>query len=249
MKAEIENIGTVGDLLRVELWEGEEFFAEPGALVSMDEGIEVKSLFGYKKEKPKWFKPLFRLAPSKDAPYANWFVARKDGVVELAPEAPSTLFKLDLRGEKWMFADGAYFAHAPGVEVSFALKGGFKSMLAGTGTVGYASGNGPLYLCAGWGLKERELRAGEVFYVDNNCFVAAPFSMKMEPVLLGKDIATKFMSGEAFILRFEGPGKVFYSSASVKSFADALWRYISKRIGSSRSRGGSGLRISFGGRK
>lgn len=73
-------------------------------------------------------------------------------------------------------------------------------------------GSGMLFLSSYGGIVEQNLAEGERFVLDNRNIVAFTDTMPFESVVLTKSIKDSFLSGEGFVVRFTGPGKVIYQT-------------------------------------
>ncbi len=215
MKVKIEKT-SLGDFLKVNLDKGESFFAEPGVVVSMEPGVEIKSnIHG------GLVSGALRAFAGGESAVINQLIAEKPTTVELAPNFPGSIVELDLDGEMFL-GDGVYMAHSGDIEIS-AKFGGLSSLATGSGLAfSKAKGKGKLYLNSGAILKHRKLKKGEEFFVDNTSFIAAPSNMTMEKHWVGKGLFSKLTSGEGVMIKFVGPGEVYYTTGSFANLLSML---------------------------
>ncbi|MSU22147.1 MAG: TIGR00266 family protein, partial [Pedosphaera sp.] len=59
---------------------------------------------------------------------------------------------------------------------------------------------------------EQTLAEGERFVLDNRNIVSFSQGMAFESVVLTRSVKDSFFSGEGFVVRFTGPGKVIYQT-------------------------------------
>ena len=109
-------------------------------------------------------------------------------------------------------ARGAFLACGP--EVGFSLhNAGMQGMLATRGLFFLKTvGTGTIFVTSYGGIVEQSLAAGERFVLDNRNIVAFSDGMPFESVVLAGSLKDSFLSGEGFVVRFTGPGRVLYQT-------------------------------------
>jgi uncharacterized protein (AIM24 family) len=73
-------------------------------------------------------------------------------------------------------------------------------------------GTGTIFVTSYGGIVEQSLAAGERFVLDNRNIVAFSDGMPFESVVLAGSLKDSFLSGEGFVVRFTGPGRVLYQT-------------------------------------
>lgn len=120
---------------------------------------------------------------------------------------------VDVAGDNGMMvARGAFLACTPGL--GFVLhNAGLQGMLATRGLFFLRTeGSGRLFINGYGGIVEEILAEGERFVVDNRHVVAFSVGMAFESVVLAASLKNSFLSGEGFVVRFTGPGRVLYQT-------------------------------------
>jgi len=222
MKALIKKT-TVGQILVFSLKKGESINVEPGAIISATGDIEIKSGIS-----GGLGTGLLRAVGGGESLFINTVTALEDADVEIGAVMPSEMAEIDLDGAL-ILGDGVYLAHVGDIKITSRF-GGLTSLAAGSGLMFlYAEGKGKLYITAAESLHQKELKAGEKFYLDNSCFVGANADAKIEKFLAGKGLLSKVVGGEGVMLKFTGPATVFYQSESPRSLASYLAQFISRK--------------------
>lgn len=194
----------------------EKITAEAGAMVSMDADLTMTTeLSG------GLFPALMRKFFGGESLFVNVFkneTSRPLNLV-LTQSIIGDIETIELTGQTICFQPGAYIAHTPGAKMGvrwagfsswFAGEGLFKLQFTGKGRV--------LFGCYG-GLTEKEL-TGE-FVVDNSHLVAYESGIKMGVALSGGLIGS-LTSGEGFVNKLSGRGKIYLQSRSVSGLVGFL---------------------------
>lgn len=200
--------------LRLDMVEGESIHSQPGSMQAMTPGfnIEVKAglHMGGKKGMLGGMRSLF----GGESFFTVIYRAKRDGQhIMLAPDQMGEIRALDITPETGLkLARGAFLASTP--ELSFELyNAGMQGMLATRGLFFLkTAGTGTLFVSSYGGIIEQTLAEGERFVLDNRNIVAFTGTMAFESVVLTKSLKDSFFSGEGFVVRFTGPGKVVYQT-------------------------------------
>jgi uncharacterized protein (TIGR00266 family) len=196
---------------------GETIMAEPGAMVSHTEGIEIATSTARDG--------LLSSAKSMlggESAFANEFTAEGGpGTVTLAPPTPGDVKEFELTGETLYATDGAYLASDPEIDIDSEF-GGLKSMLGGAGLTPLAlKGTGTVLIEAFGAIETVELDADETYTIDNEHLVAWEGSVDFDARRVG-GLKSTLLSGEGLVLDFTGPGRVWYQTRGLDSFVAAL---------------------------
>ena len=220
MKANITQLG-FGQVLEVELKEGESMFAEPGAFLA-GQGeftVESKMLGGI-------VSGALRSLAGGESPFLNEITAKADSTVVLGTSFPGEIVELNLDGGSFILGDGAYVAHIGEIDVN-AEFGGLSSLFSGSGLFFLnVSGKGKVFVAGESGVQKVVLKEGDSIYVDNFSFVAVSGGASIEKVFLGKGLKSKLLSGEGVVFKINGPAEVYYRAASPKGLLETLRRYL-----------------------
>jgi uncharacterized protein (TIGR00266 family) len=138
---------------------------------------------------------------------------RDDQHIVLAPDQMGEIRSLEVTADQsLLLARGAFLACDPAV--GFTLhNAGFQGVLATRGLFFLKTvGSGTTFVTSHGGIVEQSVAAGERFVLDNRHIVAFSFGMAFESVVLAGSLKDSFLSGEGFVVRFTGPGKVLYQT-------------------------------------
>ncbi|MEM9151616.1 MAG: TIGR00266 family protein, partial [Cyanobacteria bacterium P01_F01_bin.3] len=131
--------------------------------------------------------------------------------------------QIQLNGREICLQPGAYIAHTKGTKVELQWAG-FASWFAGEGLFKLKlSGKGMIFFGAYGGLSAVEVQ--DSFVVDNGHLVAYEPGIKMNIGLSGGMLGS-ITSGEGFINRLEGRGKIYLQSRSI----DGLVRFLRPKL-------------------
>lgn len=198
----VKLIGAFVKHLEVELLPGEEFFAERGALIYMEDGIEMETRFSGSS-----LGKLIGAKLSGESLFIIHFRNKASRPLRLCVGSRSGMLPIKLENREVICHSGAFVASSRQVDIdtqlSFAgLMGGmgaFLQRVSGTATIFLQTHGDPIVI---------DLTAGQTIQVDENHFLAAdgiPQS-RMNP----RWSARNFLGGEGVsMLALTGPGRVF----------------------------------------
>lgn len=216
-------------LLRVQLRDGEEIFAEPSAMASMDPHVELKT--GMKGGLLRSVGRAF----GGESFFINTFTARgAPGEVTFAPGQMGDLCHYPLRGTGLMLQRGGYVAHGPGVEVTAKWEG-FRGFFSGEGMVLLkATGQGDLFFSTYGSIIEIDVRNS--YYVDTGYVVAFEETLQYQVTTLpglstGGRIRSFFFGGEGLVCRFSGQGKLWIQTRAVNPFLTWIYPFRPQKKG------------------
>jgi uncharacterized protein (TIGR00266 family) len=214
--------------------------AEAGAMMFMEPGIEMETVFGDgAKETPGAQKSGLmgalmtagkRVITGESlfmTVFANQDAGGRRNVAFAAPY-PGTILPMDLKeiGGTLICQKDSFLCAARGVTVGIELQ---RKLGAGLfGGEGFIlqklQGDGLAFVHAGGVLVSRELAAGETLRVDTGCVVAFTPSVNYD-IQLQKGIKSMFFGGEGlFLATLTGPGRVWMQSLPFSRFAGRIWR-------------------------
>lgn len=209
--------------------------AEAGAFMMMDDGIEMKTIFGDGSGRDKGvFGKLLsagkRLITGESlfmTAFTNVHHQRK--TVCFASPYPGKIIPLDLYhlGKKVICQKDSFLCAAKGVSVGIE----FQRKL-GTGLFGgegfimqKLEGDGLCFVHAGGHVTERELAPGELLKVDTGCIVAFTKTVHYNIQFVG-GIRNAVFGGEGlFFATLRGPGSVWIQTLPVSRLAARILEY------------------------
>jgi uncharacterized protein (TIGR00266 family) len=206
--------------LRIILEPGETFIAESDAMATMSADMDMTAKFN-----GGFFRAVAKKVFGGESLFVNHFKNNSSTSMklDLAQPTPGDIQVRALNGESYCLQKGAYIASDPGVKMGVQWAG-LGSLIGGEGLFKLVvSGNGNVYFGAYGGIIEQEIN-GE-YIVDSGHLIAYEPSMKLKPQLAGGLIASLF-SGEGFVTRVTGTGKIYLQTRSVSGLASWVNRHL-----------------------
>ncbi len=200
-------------LARVMLDPGEAVTAEAGAMVTMSADMEMKT-----KGRGGIGKALLRSMVGGESFFQNTFTAGSNGgEVTLAPNYPGDILQVPLDGNAVMVQSGSYIFDTGDIEISTKFGGG-KMFFSGERLFMLKiSGHGEIFISAYGAIHMVELGAGEEYIVDTGHIVAFDETASFKVTKAGS-MKSLFFSGEGFVCRFSGPGRVWIQTRNPAMF-------------------------------
>ena len=206
--------GPAFSALRLDMAEGESVLAQPGAMLAMTPGFAIDVRAGMHMEgRGGLARGLRSLFGGESFFTVGYRAKRDDQHLMLAPDQLGEIRALEAAADdRLLLARGAFLACGP--EVGFSLhNAGMQGMLATRGLFFLKTvGTGTIFVTSYGGIVEQSLAAGERFVLDNRNIVAFSDGMPFESVVLAGSLKDSFLSGEGFVVRFTGPGRVLYQT-------------------------------------
>ena len=209
-------------VVEIELDAGKGVRAEAGAMLYMDEGIEMQTSTG-----GGLFKGFKRMLTGESffiTTFLNNVKERRK--VAFAAPFPGRILPVDLgrAGGSILCQKDSFLCAAQGIEIEVAFT---KKLGAGLfGGEGFIlqrlEGDGLAFIHAGGALLERDLESGEALMVDTGCLAALAPSVDYDIQFVG-GFKNALLGGEGiFLARLEGPGKVYLQSVPLSRLADRI---------------------------
>lgn len=225
----------VGDDLQfveIELDPGEAAVGEAGAMMYMEDGISMDTLFGDGSEQQsglmgKLFGAGKRLMTGESL-FTTVFVNQGQGKkrVAFAAASPGKIVPIHLRelGGTLLAQKDAFLCAAKGVSLGIAFQRRLGAgLFGGEGFIlQKLEGDGYTFLHAGGTLVEKQLKAGEVLRVDTGCVVAFQPSVDFDIEYVGKLKSALFGGEGLFFATLTGPGHVWLQSLPFSRLADRI---------------------------
>jgi len=222
--------------VEVELDPNETAIAESGAMMMMDDGIQMNTIFGDGSQQQdnsllgKLFSAGKRVLVGESL-FMTAFTNVGQGKKRVSFAAPYTgkIIPLDLQqlGGTIIAQKDAFLCAAKGVSIGIE----FQKRL-GTGIFGgegfimeRIEGDGMAFVHAGGYVLEKELRPGEILKVDTGCVVAYTSGVDFD-IEFVRGIRNWMFGGEGlFFAILRGPGKVWIQSLPISRLAGRLVEY------------------------
>jgi uncharacterized protein (TIGR00266 family) len=209
-------------LVEVELDPNEGVRAEVGAMIYMDDGIQMQTSTG-----GGLFKGFKRMVTGESF-FITSFVynGRGKGRVAFGAPYPGKIvpLHLDQLGGRFLCQKDSFLCAAQGIEIEVAFT---KRLGAGFfGGEGFIlqrlEGNGLAFVHAGGTVIPRELAANETLRVDTGCLVAFSPSVDYDIQFVGGFKNALFGGEGVFLARLTGPGLVYLQSLPLSRLADRI---------------------------
>lgn len=229
-------------LLEVELDPGEVAIAEAGAMLYMDEGIEMETSFG-EGTKGGFLKKLATKIFTGESLFMTVFAnhAPEKRRVAFAAPFPGRIIPIDLReiGGEIICQKDAFLCGAKGITIEIAFQKKFGvGLFGGEGFIlQRIQGDGYVFLHVGGSVVEKDLEAGQLLKVDTGCLAAMTPAVEYNIEFVG-GIKTALFGGEGlFFATLKGPGKVYLQSLPFSRLADRIVSSAPKAGGERRGEG------------
>jgi uncharacterized protein (TIGR00266 family) len=192
--------------LEVNIPEGQTLKVEASAMATMDTNLEMKTKF----------KGGLSRFISGESIFINEFSARNgSGKIGIAPSTPGDLKHVYLSGNDVIYLqNSAFLAAGMGINVETKFQGLMKGFFSGEGLfLIKCSGEGDLYFNSYGAIIELDIEDG--YIVDTGNIVAFTDGLTYEVKSLG-GYKSLFFSGEGFVAKFSGKGKLWIQSKKIR---------------------------------
>ncbi len=229
-----EILGDDLQYVRIELDPGEAAVAEAGAMMYLEDGIEMQTIFGDGSQQAQGGFMGALLSAGKrllvgESLFMTVFLNRGQGRKKVAFAAPypgkiEAVRLADVGGELIAQKD-SFLCAAKGVSLGIAFTKRFGAgLFGGEGFIlERLTGDGWAFLHAGGTHEERTLAPGELLRVDTGCIVAMQPSVTYDIELVG-GVKTALFGGEGlFFAVLRGPGKVWLQSLPFSRLASRIY--------------------------
>lgn len=206
--------------------------AEAGTLMMMDEGIEMKTIFGDGRGQEQGFLDKMLSAGKRVltgeslfmTTYTNMTTGRR--TAWFAAAYPGKIMPLDLRDHdgKLICQKDSFLCAAKGVNIGIAFQKRLGAgLFGGEGFIMQSlEGDGQVYIHAGGTTIEKQLASGELLKVDTGCLVAMSRTIDYDIKLVGGIRNTLFGGEGLFFATLKGPGHVWIQSLPFSRLADNI---------------------------
>ena len=209
-------------LVEVELDPGEGVRAEAGAMVYMEDGIQMQTSTG-----GGLFRGFKRMVTGESFFITSFmYDGRGKGHVAFGAPYPGKIIPLELDqlGGRFLCQKDSFLCAAQGIEIEVAFT---KRIGAGLfGGEGFIlqrlEGNGMAFVHAGGTIIRKELAANETLRVDTGCLVAFSPTVNYDIQTVGGFKNALFGGEGLFLARLTGPGLVYLQSLPLSRLADRI---------------------------
>lgn len=240
-------LGDDMQFVKIELDPGEAVVGEAGAMMYIEDGIQMQTIFGDGSQQQGGFMGALLGAGKRLLTGESLFMTvfqnqgqRKTKAAFAAPY-PGKIVALHLKelGGEIVAQKDSFLAAAKGVSLGIAFTKRFGAgLFGGEGFIlQRLQGDGWCFVSAGGTLEEKTLAPGEVLRVDTGCIVAMQPSVDYDIQLAG-GIKTVLFGGEGlFLATLRGPGKVWLQSLPFSRLASRIYAAAPQTGGGGRGEG------------
>jgi uncharacterized protein (TIGR00266 family) len=234
--------GSEMQFVEVELDPGEAAVGEAGSMMFMDAGISMDTVFGDGAQNQGGLFGKLLGAGKRLITGESLFttVYSNQGATKLrvafAAPYPGKILPMDLRqlGGMLICQKDAFLCAAKGVSLGIHFQQKMSTgFFGGEGFVMQKlEGDGLAFVHAGGTVLRRELKPGQVLFIDTGCLVAYTPNVNFEVQYVGK-IKTALFGGEGlFFAKVTGPGTVWLQSLPFSRLASRVFAAAPQRGGS-----------------
>jgi len=246
-EVDYEILGDDLQFVKIELDPGEAVVAEAGAMMYVEDGIQLDTIFGDGSQQQKGFMGALMSAGKRlltgESLFMTVFHNEGTGKKKVAFAAPypgkiQPLHLAELGGELICQKD-SFLCAAKGVSIGIAFSKRFGvGLFGGEGFIMQRlTGDGWTFVHAGGTLEERTLVPGETLRVDTGCLVALQPSVTYDIQLVGS-VKTALFGGEGlFFATLRGPGRVWLQSLPFSRLASRIYAAAPQTGGRRREEG------------
>ena len=230
----------------VELDPGESAVAEAGAMMYMEDGIEMETIFGDGSSSGGLMDKLLGAGKrilTGESLFMTLFGNRGTGKrhVAFAAPYPGKIVAMDLSklGGTLICQKDAFLSAAKGVSIGIAFQKKIGvGLFGGEGFImEKLEGNGLAFCNAGGTILERHLAASETLRVDTGCIVALEPSVSYDIQFVGS-VKSAIFGGEGFFFAtLRGPGHVWLQSLPFSRLAGRIWQAAPQAGGKDKGEG------------
>ncbi|MDY6834800.1 MAG: TIGR00266 family protein [Chloroflexota bacterium] len=224
-------------IVEIELDPGEGVRAEAGAMMFMEDGIEMQTSSG------GIFKGFKRMISGEGFFITTFmFNGKGKGHVGFGAPFPGKIIPLELDklGGSFLCQKDAFLCAAKGIEVEIAFNKKIGSgIFGGEGFIlQRLQGDGMAFIHAGGTIIKRELANNETLRVDTGCLVAFAPSVAYDVKFVGGFKNALFGGEGLFFALMKGPGLVYLQSLPFSRLADRIAAATASSRGERRGSGG-----------
>jgi len=246
-EVDYEILGDDMQFVKIELDPGEAAIGEAGAMMYMEDGIEVQTIFGDGTQPKAGIMDALLGAGKRLLVGESLFmtVFHNNGTgkrkVAFAAPYPGKIIAIHLAqiGGELIAQKDSFLVAAKGVSIGIAFTKRFGvGLFGGEGFIlERLQGDGWAFVNAGGTLEERTLAAGEMLRVDTGCIVAMQPSVEYDIQYVG-GIKTALFGGEGlFYATLRGPGRIWLQSLPFSRLASRIYAAAPQTGGGGREEG------------
>jgi uncharacterized protein (TIGR00266 family) len=212
----------------VRLQPGEQFVSESGAMYRMSSNVDV-DVTTKSKGQGGVLGGLKRMLAKESFFFSTYRVTdNQAGEVGLAPTHMGSIRQIDVTPDGgWLCTGGSYLGSGPDLQLDTQFQG-LKGFVTGESLVFVTvHGTGPLLVSAFGRISEQEIDGSLI--VDTGHVVAFTEGLSYSVDKVGGGWLETWLSGEGFVLRFSGRGRIVLQSHNPNEFGGRLGPKLPER--------------------
>lgn len=233
--------------VEVELDPQEAALAEAGAMMYMEDGIDMQTIFGDGSQPKSGIMGSLMSAGKRlltgESLFMTLFQNQASGkkAVAFGAPYPGKIIPVHLQqlGGELLCQKDSFLCAAKGVTVGIAFNRKIGvGLFGGEGFIMQRlQGDGWAFIHAGGTIHQRDLGVGEILRVDTGCIVAFQPTVNFDIQFVGK-IKTALFGGEGlFFATLRGPGRVWLQSLPLSRLADRITAAAPRAAGGRKEEG------------
>src|SRR6266576_221971 len=229
-------LGDVMQALQLNLHQGEEIYAEAGAMLYMGAGIDFQA-----KMQGGLMKGLMRKFLAGESMFMSVFRCdAPTGHMALANPIAGKIFPIELNGNTILAERNAYLCAIGNVDLSVAFTKKFGAgLFGGEGFIlQKISGQGLVFLHAGGNMLEFNLAPGEHLRVDTGCIVSMADTVTYDIQFVGGFRNALFGGEGLFYATLTGPGHIVLQTLPFSRLANRIVAAVGGKRDESKGLGG-----------
>ncbi|MEY4579644.1 MAG: hypothetical protein RL701_4347 [Pseudomonadota bacterium] len=205
---------------RLTLAQGESVVCEVGGMIAMSTGLNVNTSARSKGGGGLWA-GVKRMMAGENF-FLNEFTARApEQTLIIGPSLAGDIVHHPMRSGSIIVQGSSWLASGPGITVDATFQGLGKALFSGEQIFWVkCSGSGDVLLSSFGAIYEVDVDGSYV--VDSGHIVAFEDTLQFEISKLGDSWFQSFLSGEGFVCRFKGQGKLYCQSHNPPNFGKLL---------------------------
>jgi uncharacterized protein (TIGR00266 family) len=217
---EYELVGDIMQALKITLRQGEEIFAEAGAMLYMGQGIDLQA-----KMQGGLMKGLMRKFLAGESLFMSTFkCTTPTGTLALANPVAGKIIPMQMNGNTLLAERNAFLCGIGNIDLSIAFTKRFGAgLFGGEGFILQKyTGTGMLFLHAGGNILEFNLAPGEQLRVDTGCIVAMDANVSYDIQFVGGFRNALFGGEGLFYATLTGPGHIVLQTMPFSRLANRI---------------------------
>lgn len=220
---EIEILGQpMAACAKVTMSANEVLQCEPGAMIAMSSDVKMETTTRTRGKKGGGFFAGLKRMFAGESLFINQFTATGDGQdVVVAPKLVGDIASVKLEDSTLIVQGSSWLANGGEIDIDASFPGLVSGLFSGEGMVWVkCSGTGDLLINSFGGIYEVEVDGA--YMVDTGHVVAYDEGLKFTINRATKSLIASWMSGEGFVSKFEGKGRVFCQTHDSSAFGAAI---------------------------